>query len=267
MGIEYDAKAIGYCSKNAYMAANAARFAYKNANDIEEAAKKWGFDKFHFFDNNETQGFIVGNADLIVLAFRGTEPTKLKDVLADADIFKLENLGGRIHRGFYEALQFVWQDIVAKIVEFQDNSQSILIAGHSLGAALATLAAVQLRLERDIVANGIYTFGSPRVGDPDFRINYDRVFADRHFRFVNNNDVVTRVAPSFHPFNYKHVGKMLYFDVEGTLHSDIAYWKKFKETIKGGIDDFLKPGIDFIKDHDMQVYQDNILKNADMVIE
>ena len=267
MGLEYDAKAIGYNPKNAYLSANAARFAYKSEGDIEEAVKKWGFDKFHFLDNNETQAFIAGNDKLIVLAFRGTEPSKLKDVLADADIFKLQDLGGRIHRGFYEALQFVWEDILDKIVEFQDNSQSILIAGHSLGAALATLAAAKLKHDKDIIANGIYTFGSPRVGDPAFQNNYDEIFADRHFRFVNNNDVVTRVAPSFHPFNYKHVGKMLYFDVKGTLHSDISFWNKFKETVKGGIDDFLKPGVDFIKDHDMQVYQDNVLKNKDTVID
>ena len=267
MGLEYDAKAIGYNPKNAYLSANAARFAYKSEGDIEEAVKKWGFDKFHFLDNNETQAFIAGNDKLIVLAFRGTEPSKLKDVLADADILKLQDLGGRIHRGFYEALQFVWEDILDKIVEFQDNSQSILIAGHSLGAALATLAAAKLKHDKDIIANGIYTFGSPRVGDPAFQNNYDEIFADRHFRFVNNNDVVTRVAPSFHPFNYKHVGKMLYFDVKGTLHSDISFWNKFKETVKGGIDDFLKPGVDFIKDHDMQVYQDNVLKNKDTVID
>jgi triacylglycerol lipase len=264
--IEYDAKTVKYSANNAYMAANAARFAYQNRDDIKAASEKWGFDKFHFFDNNETQAFIAGNSELIILAFRGTEPSKLKDVLADADVFKIEELGGRIHKGFYKALQFVWEDVSQKIAEFQDNSQSILISGHSLGAALATLAAAQLQQDKGILANSIYTFGSPRVGDETFRENYDAIFTKRHFRFVNNNDVVTRVAPSFPPFNYHHVGEMLYFDVDGVLHSDISFWNKFKETIKGGIDDFLAPGLDLIKDHDMQAYQDNVKKNINKAI-
>ena len=66
--------------------------------------------------------------------------------------------------------------------------------------------------------NGLYTYGQPRVGDPDFCGNCDTHFGDQYFRFVNNLDIVTRVPladlPALPwPETYAHAGRLLYFDL------------------------------------------------------
>lgn len=85
-----------------------------------------------------------------------------------------------------------------------------------MGAALATLAAAYLRDAgrhpddpKDKPVNGLYTFGCPRAGNRDFERAFNQDSGARAFRFVNNNDIVTRVPPR--ELDYSHVGKFLYF--------------------------------------------------------
>ncbi len=80
------------------------------------------------------------------------------------------------------------------------------VTGHSLGAALSTIAAFYLSCDPDIpkpVSN--VNFASPRVGNHVF-LNasqfLERTSQLRLLRSVNENDTVT-VAPSI---GYKHVG-------------------------------------------------------------
>jgi triacylglycerol lipase len=131
--------------------------------------------------------------------------------------------------------------------------------GHSLGAALATLAVAKLRYEEDKPVYGLYTFGQPRTGDRNFERTFNQDFKPRAFRFVNNNDVVPRVPPR--ELRYSHVGTFLCFDADGKLHSDISWWYRLLDSIKGNIEDFLKPGTDGIRDHAMNNYLHNLEKN------
>jgi pimeloyl-ACP methyl ester carboxylesterase len=90
------------------------------------------------------------------------------------------------------------------------------MTGHSLGAALATLAADRLR-----TVQGLYVFGSPAVGD--------RAFADTFpvpaFRIVHHRDIVARVPPfGSRPdkgqADYVHVGGLKYIDGDGRLRDE-----------------------------------------------
>lgn len=255
--------ATGYSPINAVWLGKAASLAYKDGPDIHKVlqTENWEFPNFHFFDKDGTQAFIMGNDDTIVIAFRGTQPNCLRDWMTDFQcaLVKREGLPGRVHRGFSNSLDHVWADLLAKVKEFQDAEQPILITGHSLGAALATLAAAKLKAMA-IPVNGLYTFGSPRVGDANFVKTY-KSFNIPTFRFVNNNDVVTRVAPR--TFGYGHLDVFLYFDAAGNVYKNVDIWNRFLETVKGSIDDFLKPGVSFINEHDMGLYQENLLKNIE----
>ena len=71
---------------------------------------------------------------------------------------------GNVHRGFKAALLEVWTDLENYVSNLQKDNLKIWITGHSLGAALATLAA-----DRYGNVQGLYTYGSPRVGDQDFK--------------------------------------------------------------------------------------------------
>ena len=250
-----------YQPANAYWLGKAASLAYNNEREIENAITPWGFTKFRFFSRNETQAFVIGKADMILVAFRGTQPDKLQDWVTDADFELVDGPFGKVHDGFYRALRQVWREQNQAIREFQDNGQSLWFTGHSLGAALATLAVATLR-EEDKPVHGLYTFGQPRTGERSFATNFNADFKPRCFRFVNNNDVVTRVP--LRAMNYSHVGTFLYFDKDGNLDDDLHWWYQFLDRVQGRIEDLGKPGTDGIKDHSMDTYLRNLEKNKEV---
>ncbi|MBW4516804.1 MAG: lipase family protein [Timaviella obliquedivisa GSE-PSE-MK23-08B] len=203
----------------------------------------------------------MGNDQVIILAFRGTGARCLKDWMTDVDITTLKDCGGRVHRGFSLGLEAIWQDVITQLQHFRTNTQTLFITGHSLGAALATLAAAKLPTIGQVV-QGLYTFGSPRVGCPEFASAFNQTFQNCAFRFVNHNDLVTRVA--LRSLGYDHVGKCLYFDAEGKLHQEIEFWHQFLDTVKGGMADFLNDcGI--VSDHNMGEYEHNLIFNMQEV--
>jgi triacylglycerol lipase len=250
--------------ENARWMAEAANLAYQDPKDIEASAKTWGFKRFHFLDRRNTQGYVIAGDDLILIAFRGTEITNLQDVMTDAkiELVKFPGRRGKVHAGFWGALNLVWKDLLTILEEEQTTAQPIFITGHSLGGALATLATARFRLEMDKPVNGLYTFGAPRSGDREFAAAFNGDYKPRAFRYVNNNDVITRVPAR--EMGYSHVGTFLYFDAKGELHNDLALWNRFVETVKGGIKDFLKPGPDFVNDHSMEKYLANCRKRTNL---
>jgi len=80
----------------------------------------------------------------------------------------------------------------------------IIFTGHSLGAAMATIAIATYELERPEDGAYLFTFGSPRTGNPKLADWFQKTFADRAFRFVHNQDLVPKVPPA--NFGFKHIG-------------------------------------------------------------
>lgn len=269
-----NAHATKYSPVNAYWLGRAAKLIYlEDTQDlaleeesavekIENQMKNWGFDRVHFMNFDDTQVVVAANDEAVVVVFRGT--TNLRDWMTNVKTRLVEGPAGRVHCGFFTGLHYAWDEIKRKIKEFDSNNQPILVTGHSLGAALATLAAATLKVE-GLPVNGLYTFGSPRVGDHAFAEFFEKEFAGRAFRFVNNNDIVTRVAPR--AMQYSHVGKFLYFDVMGNLKAEPSYWNQFLDSMQGKMEDFLKPSLDSIKDHDMGTYEKYLLKNIDKYLD
>ena len=127
---------------------------------------------------------------LAIVGFRGTEITHLEDDLSDAEAkLVVWSTGGRVHQGFAGALESVWQPLQAYLASLR--REAVWFTGHSLGAALATLAAVRWKsLGGDV--GGVYTIGSPRVGDGEFADTFEPALSGRCFRYVNGNDGVTQ---------------------------------------------------------------------------
>jgi predicted lipase len=143
--------------------------------------------------------------------------------MADADLFLTDSgQGGKVHKGFKEALDEVWEKAgLLDYIRSKDTSnRSVWFTGHSLGAGLATLAA-----DRYGNVRGLYTFGSPRVGDIDFKSD----FHISTYRIVNNNDVVTRVPPAG---LYYHVGDLKYIDNKGLIHDNTCRWERVTDAIR-----------------------------------
>ena len=259
IAFSFDSKTTRYRPANAYWLGRFAKLAYSDANGIKKAVAAWGFHKFRFFDRDDTQAFAAGSADAVIVAFRGTEPKELQDWMTDADCRLVDGPFGKVHAGFYGALREVWDEVAATIAQFQDRAQSLWFTGHSLGAALAVLAVAELRAKPDKPVYGLYTFGQPRAGDRDFERTFDQYFKSLCFRFVNNNDLVTRVPPR--ALGYSHVGTFLYFDEDGDLKDDPGFWFRFLDRAKGAVEDLGKPGLDGVNDHGMDRYLANLKKN------
>jgi thioesterase domain-containing protein len=98
----------------------------------------------------------------------------------------------QVHRGFQEALDSGWSEILAIIQEMTaEKTLPIWVTGHSLGGALATLASPRLKAHGFDVAQ-LYTFGAPPVGNTAFCDALDAYFPDNYFRVVTEHDMVPR---------------------------------------------------------------------------
>jgi len=193
-----------------------------------EVLNRHGWSEHRAFVRNGTTAAIFRNAgtevNRVVVVFRGT--LGMRDMLTDIQVSMTGwNGRGQVHAGFLNALDHVWGDLRQ---ELQSLPVPAFFTGHSLGGALATLAAARALLDSSLSRPAaLYTFGSPRVGDAEFRENFQRLF---HARIVNDRDLVTTVPPvvslPFFP-RYQHCGQQHRLFPDGALalshnDSDIA---------------------------------------------
>ena len=149
---------------------------------------------------------VLGPDCTAYVAYRGTRITSLKDLVADLDALKVEWDGaGRVHRGFWRCCRALKPQVEPWLANTPHDR--LVVTGHSLGAAMATLMAA-LRPAAELVS-----FGSPRVGDQAFVAS----LAGRKMRrYVDCVDGVPKLPP---PGGYDHAGEMIYIDRFGQLHS------------------------------------------------
>jgi len=138
---------------------------------------------------------------LAVLSFRGTDKDDPTDLMDDLNATPQPwQAGGKVHSGFAKALLEVWPGVKAALQEFAQYR--FLFTGHSLGAAMATLAS---SLQKPAA---LYTIGSPLVGDQAFA---DLLQGLDNHRYVDCCDLVPRVPPEV--LGYAHIpGKIYYID-------------------------------------------------------
>jgi hypothetical protein len=105
-----------------------------------------------------------------------------------------ELVPARVHLGFLILFAFLRPQLDAAMSQF-DASAGTQVAGHSLGSALATLAAVYTRVLRFPAAVQMYNMASPRVGDPEFVGAFNLLVPDG-YRIVNLGDLVPMLPPT-----------------------------------------------------------------------
>ena len=154
-----------------------------------------------------------------LVCFRGTSDPADWGINLDAIP---ENAGdarlhGLLHRGFHRALMRVWDPFVRPELA-SCGSRRIWVAGHSLGGALAALAAADTLFIAGAPLAGLYTYGQPRVGDRQFASQFDSALRSVSFRYVNDKDIVPRV-PLF-TAGYRHAGEEFFLLSDGALHRD-----------------------------------------------
>lgn len=198
----FEESAEDHSLPNALTLADFSHLAYFGPAYVEKQLGLWGYEIFHWIEDEktDTQVFVTGNESQLIVCFRGTSSGT--DALVDARFLKTDAFGGRgrVHRGFQGALDSVWsrlQAVVAPLVP----SRKLFICGHSLGAALAQLAAHRFALGAHPVS-GVYVYGSPRVGNRDFMDAYNELLEEKTFLHINNKDIVAQIPPRILGFNH-----------------------------------------------------------------
>lgn len=151
-----------------------------------------------------------------VVSFRGTKnvANAVKDATFIPQSLSYEQCRGcKVHRGFFD----VWEAVEAKVVRSLaelgcapgTSRSSLLITGHSMGAALATLAMFTMEARGYSVAQA-YNFAGPRMGNAAFSRAFDNWFSSHPplFRVTHANDVVSQMSPRW---LFRHVGSEVFF--------------------------------------------------------
>ena len=149
--------------------------------------------------------------------------TRIKLVIQEEEGGKASHQGSWIHSGFLTAYDSVRTQTLGLIeavlatdsttgldTEAKDSENdssdkwTVAFTGHSLGGALATLAAFDIgcRYPEGLVNLKMYNFGSPRVGNGHFAKEFDKKVPDA-WRIVNRNDAVATIPRLM---GYHHVG-------------------------------------------------------------
>lgn len=184
---------------------------------------------FTKYNNDLLLSSVWYNKDYVFVPFRGTwslEEWKNNFKIEQIDddyIFKKYNLhflfmsmyeNIKIHKGFFNIFFDIFEKVKSELLKIPDiSNKKICFSGHSLGAAISILTAIELKL---LNFNNVcvYTFGSPRIGNEIFVKMFKQVDLN-YFRIQNTEDEIintpTSVSPNFknakHPFIYTHVGK------------------------------------------------------------
>ena len=228
--------AAGLVLPNAWLLAELSLLAYADPDVIRAELKNVALSLVGApINGRSTQGFVAQGDGFAVAAFRGTEfflpgrdPLNLlqgviADFLTDSQVALVaapRPAQGRIHQGFLAALDGdkVFDQLNDRLADVRRNQPGakIWFTGHSLGGALAILAAARLS-----GIQGVYVYGAPRVGDASF----GKALAVRTIRFVHGSDAVTQfptfgllVPPRFPSLGrYQPNGEIVAIDRNGRL--------------------------------------------------
>jgi len=231
---------------------------------------------FRYFNNRgrDTQAYMFRTSQFVVLAFRGSQESKdwltnvttqLRDFTIRKDgVDTLSSYKGRVHTGFFLAWSSIEESVLKQIArwrtELAEKDEALpplYITGHSLGGALATMAAAALS-ENGVEVTGVYTFGQPRVGDRTFVNQLHNRIKGKVFRFVNNNDIVPHVPPPFSILNptrlYGHAGMVKYFSAAGRITTQYEVLGRLIDSTWGLVKGISGSGFGMITDHNMEYY-------------
>jgi hypothetical protein len=159
--------------------------------------------------------------DALLVCFRGTNSFEdwMHNINAIKQIMPIEGLRKKeyphVHSGFYCQFKSLERFIDLHISQYKENRKKthLLFVGHSLGAALSSIASLHYYHKCFGSKITCINFGSPRVGNSDFASLFNKTIQYKK-RFVNYLDPVPELPSRF---RFKHVDDKTYFDEKGNM--------------------------------------------------
>ena len=260
---------------------------------LESSLKQIGWQLVDTISVNATQAYVACNEEFAVLAFRGTEADRMRDIRADAKATQTTcPTGGRVHSGFKEQYDDVAGQVEMVLNRQETKGKPLFITGHSLGGAVAAIATRRLNAEYQIAS--CYTYGSPRVGTEEWVAQVKTPF----YRIVNSADpvptvplggtvifllakafrAVGRFIPGVGPLlvslgnwlertmsGYAHAGNMRFLTnckdgdfSKAELLYTVGWGRRFLGTLSG-----MRPLGKVLKDHGIAVYRKKMMNVAE----
>jgi predicted lipase len=166
-------------------------------------------------------GFLLESPEDSILVFRGTQRMAewLGNVYAVQRPYLDPNTGGElglIHEGFRRIADSIIDPLAVDAVQKINPNKPCYVSGHSLGAALATLLALDIALKVPALQPQlrVYVYASPRVGNPDFVRQYAKILPNT-YRITNLADLVPTMPPTKLRAEFVHVGEEWSFVSQG----------------------------------------------------
>jgi triacylglycerol lipase len=238
----------------ALLMAELSMIAYNDEAEALRAARAIGFPEAVLLDKDGSEAYRFRNEHDVVIACRGTQPNQWNDIEADANaVMSLVGTFGYVHSGFNQEVEELWP-LLEQLLRNEDRP--VWFCGHSLGAAMATICAFRCRTSA--LTNNpmeLHTFGSPRVGCKRYVKHADM----SHFRWVHNNDIVTRVPPTF--MGYRHSGKEVYLNRNGKIRK-LSGFLRSMDRCRGMLRGLLAFKLDFLSDHSIHQYAQHLATAA-----
>ncbi len=212
----FQARVDGCSQVNAWWLAEASFLVYGNAGFIERRLENsplsaFGFQLQWIGDRDQNRGMVLSNDEAMIVVFRGTRMHQ-HSVFDAAEIVLIDQndlwtdskflptacaAGGKVHHGFLSGFSEI-SETLDSMIRQKDDSQSLWLTGHSLGGALAVLAATHFVAQP---IQGLYTYGAPRVGNAEFAQVLPHHLQQR---FIHRDDWVPTVPPEI--IGYRHGG-------------------------------------------------------------
>ena len=166
-----------------------AELVYEPPVDWDESAARLGFSKHVAMVEGSAKGVVLIAGDEAVIAFQGTDGADdIGDWFANLDALVATPPADAVHRGFLDA----WRSLAPQVeaILTRHRIAHVWITGHSLGGAMAVLCGLDLVREGKVDVRGVMTFGQPLLLAPTFAGEANRLLANRHLRFINEDDIV-----------------------------------------------------------------------------
>lgn len=199
-----------YCGKEIY-----------NTMKLDGPAKGFIYKDTLYDVKTDLQGYIgiLPSTKSIYVVLRGS--SSLMNWLADFEVrlvpyTTFPECDCSVHNGFYKSALGVSNKTVysVKTLKRLHPNYSVIVTGHSYGASVGQLLAMELIKENIKVQ--LYDYGQPRVGDITYA-SFVNSHISEYWRTTHNKDIVPHVPP-IEGFGYLHSCREIFEDESGELN-------------------------------------------------